>query len=103
MSLEIANTIKAQLGHKALFMIGAKDLTGSANALSFRIGRNCKSVNAIKITLEPSDTYTVEFLYVTKRGIKVRAKCEDVYCDSLHATIESHTGLYTSLGSLGGR
>jgi len=94
----IANIIKDQLGHKALYMIGAKDLTGSENALSFRIGRNCKSVNAIKITLEPSDTYTVEFLYVSKRGVKVRAKCEDVYCDSLHQVIERHTGMYTSLG-----
>ena len=90
----IANIIKDQLGHKALYMIGAKDLTGSENALSFRIGRNCKSVNAIKITLEPSDTYTVEFL----RGSKVVAKCEDVYCDSLHQVIERHTGMYTSLG-----
>ena len=59
-----AHQIREQLGHKALYMLGAKNLGATDRSLSFKIGRNSKKVNYIKITLEPSDTYRVEFLNI---------------------------------------
>jgi len=59
---QVANIIRDQIGGKALFMLGAKNLLahGEENALSFRI-RGSKKVNYIKISLTPSDLYTMEF------------------------------------------
>jgi hypothetical protein len=102
-NMEVANIIKDQIGGRALFMLGAKELIGTENSLQFRIGRNAKGVTHIKITLDPSDTYTVEFTrfrmnhktYVP--SIVVLAKVDDVYVEDLHSVIETHTGMYTSL------
>lgn len=102
-NMEVANTIRDQIGHRALFMLGASNLLGTENSLEFKIGRNAKGVTHIKITLDPSDTYTVEF---AKRrmnhktfvlDVKVLAKIDDVYVDMLHSVIEEYTGMYTSL------
>ena len=95
--LAVANTIRTQLGQRALFMLGAKNLAGDSNSLGFRIGRNAKTVNAIRITLDPCDTYTIRFIRVRGSKITTVAECSDVYADALHATIERQTGLYTSL------
>jgi hypothetical protein len=97
MSLEIANNIRNQIGNRAFAMIGAKNLSGGENYLSFRIGRNAKSVNSIKVTLNAMDTYDVEYGRV--HGTKYTIKSEDmgIYADMLHGSIESNTGMYTSL------
>jgi hypothetical protein len=102
-TLEVADTIRKQLGRKALFMLGAKDLMGSAKErfLQFKIGRNAKSVSHIRITLTPADTYTVTSYRARRsKGVmqcKTLETYEDVYVDSLHQVIESLTGMYTSL------
>lgn len=95
--MTVANTIREQLGRKALFMIGAKDLVGSENSLSFRIGRNEKGVTHIRIVLDPSDTYTLTFLRVRGLSVKEVSSISFVYADQLRSTIETNTGLYTSL------
>jgi hypothetical protein len=89
-----ANIIWQQLG-KARMMIGAKNPISSngGKTLGFKIGRNSKAINGIRITLDPSDTYTMEFM----RGTKVVNKIEDVYADSMHDMIEKYTGLYVRL------
>ena len=91
-----ASIIKNQIGGKALFMIGAKNLLDHGNALSFRV-RGSKAVNYVKITLTPSDLYDVEYGKVWGANYKVKATEEGIYCDMLHASIERNTGLYTSL------
>lgn len=93
----MANTIAAQIGKRAFFMMGARDLLGSANALAFKIGRNAKSVSHVTITLQPDDTYTVVFHRVRGASVKVVSEQDDVYADCLHRVIESGTGLYLSL------
>jgi len=93
----VANTIREQIGGGALFMIGAKNLLDHGDALSFRIGRNSKSVNYIKVTLTPADLYDIEFGWITKNDYKVRATDEGMYFDMLRDSIERNTGLYTSL------
>ena len=50
MTNQIANTIKDQIGPKALYMIGAKDLMGFENGFGFKIMKNSKKVNFVKIT-----------------------------------------------------
>lgn len=96
-TMAVANTIRDQVGGRALFMLGARDLLGSADSLKFRVARNDKGVTHVVIKLDPSDTYTVEFFAV--RGLKCReiASVPFVYADSLNRVIESHTGLRTSL------
>ena len=105
--LEIATTIQSQLGGHCLKMIGAKNLASTSSddghmcGLSFKIGRNAKSVTHVQIMLNGNDTYDVEFLNCSlrRKGAVRRliSSCEGAYVDMLHDLIESHTGLYTSL------
>ena len=58
MSTEVAKTILAQLGGKRFIaMTGANSFTGSADELTFKLPTRGK-MRAVKIKLEPSDTYT---------------------------------------------
>lgn len=97
----IAQTIVKQLGNQAIFMLGARDLIASEGALTFKIGRNAKSVSHLRIRLTPADTYCVEALRIRTKNylpeVKVLASVDDVYVDALHRTIESLTGMYTKL------
>ncbi len=101
----IAQTIGAQLGGlgRVAAMIGAYGFTHDAKgALSFRfkaksIKVNGKSPNYIKISLDPSDTYTVEFGRIHGLTYTVVQTDEGVYCDQLRPLIEQTTGLYLSL------
>ena len=92
--LSVPKEIYRQLGALTFAMIGAKNFLGTENSLKFKIGSNSEKVSQILITLEPSDTYRVAFL---SRSGGVLSEVDDVYVDSLHSTIESHTGLYTRL------
>lgn len=95
--MTIAETIRSQVGRTALFMLGTKSLLASENSLTIAIGRNAKSVSKIRITLDPSDTYTVEFLRIRKLECKTLSSFSDVYAESLHEIISANTGLYLSL------
>lgn len=101
MSLEVANTIRQQIGNRAFFMMGAKDLAGDENSLRWRVGRNAKGVNLVQVQLDPDDTYTVRSYRVRKVNhvpeAKVVSEDSGVYADNLHQIIESQTGLYLSL------
>lgn len=97
MANQIAQTISNQIGGSALYMIGAKNLVAHEDGLSFRIGRNSKSVNYIKITLTSADLYDIEFGYIRGTTYKVRSSEEGLYFDMLRSSIERNTGLYTSL------
>ena len=101
--MEIATTIAQQLGF-ALRMIGAKNLISHSDGLSFRIGRNSKRINYIKITLNASDLYDITFQQVPSvrqicngKEVKTIAESFDVYASGLKGAIERNTGLYTSL------
>lgn len=97
MSNNIAQTISKQIGGSALYMIGAKNLVAHEDGLGFRIGRNSKSVNYVKITLTPADLYDIEFGYIRGTSYKVRSSESGLYFDMLRDSIERNTGLYTSL------
>tara|TARA_Y100000593_G_scaffold57680_1_gene107263 strand:+ start:1108 stop:1461 length:354 start_codon:yes stop_codon:yes gene_type:complete len=106
--MTIPETILDQLGGGFVRMTGAKQFVAFGatdrhyggeepvdNGLSFRLGRNPKSVSHVTIELTPADTYTVRFLRV--RGVKVTtlAEHEDVYADMFHELIRNETGLET--------
>lgn len=91
-----AAAIQQQIGHKAFFMLGARNLMDHGDALSFRI-RGSRKTNYIKITLTAADLYDVEFGKVAKYDYKVVSTTEGAYADMLHGLIETATGLATKL------
>jgi hypothetical protein len=99
-TLQVAQTILQQLGgRRFVAMTGARHFLGGERMLSFRLpsyfARN--GINAVRITLDGSDTYTVEFSKL--RGITFTpiSKHEGIYCDGLQALFTAETGLATSL------
>ncbi len=94
--LAVANTIADQIGNRAFMMMGAKDKLGSADSLQFKI-QGSKFANAVRVTLEADDTYTVAFFKVRKFDFNEVASVGMVYADQLRSVIESKTGLYLSL------
>lgn len=96
--MTIAKTILEQLGgHKFVVMTGARNLGDGGNYLGFRIGRNQTRANYVKITLEPMDWYTVEFIAIRKFTTIPLRKFEQVHCDQLAKVFEEFTGLRTRL------
>ncbi len=92
----VAQIIVGQLGRKALFMMGAKDLMAAPAALTFKI-RGSKFCNQIQISLAADDTYTISFFKIRGISLRLIENCEGVYVDSMHQLISSKTGLYLSL------
>lgn len=98
---EIARTILAQLGaNRFIAMTGAKMFVAGTSYLMFKLpARFAKhGINCVRITLDPSDTYTVEWMNV--RGMKCSNPVETstgVYADSLRSLFASVTGLAVSL------
>lgn len=101
---QIARTIIAQIGSQFIPMIGAYSLLHHPEgALSFRFKAkaakvNGKSPNWIKITLDPRDTYTVEYGRVHGLQFDILHKDEGVYVDVLRSGIEDTVQLRLSLG-----
>jgi len=102
--MSIAQTILEQLGgRRFIVMTGAKNLLAHEDALSMRLpGNMCRQrINYLKIVLDPSDTYTMEFGRVWGSKYKVIETVEGVYCDMLCDIFTSKTGMETSLGTMG--
>ncbi len=97
--MRVAKTILEQLGgNKFRMMTGAKNLGGTENSLSMRIGRNSSNSNYLKITLNMMDLYDVKFSKLTRKfEEKSVTEYNDVFCDSLVEVFERHTGMYTKL------
>ena len=87
-------------GQRAVVMIGAKNIVQSQEenfvAFKFMTGAANKA-NYIKITLNASDTYTVEFGYIRGMNYTVRSSLEGLYAEDLKSYFEEQTKLYLSL------
>lgn len=94
--LTIAKEIYNQIGKKAMFMMGAKNVAGDDNSLSFKISGSPK-FNYIKITLNSLDTYDIKFIKIFNNKITREEEVNGVYNDQLKDIIEKHTSLYLSL------
>jgi MoaA/NifB/PqqE/SkfB family radical SAM enzyme len=98
--MTVANTILEQLGGRRFrAMTGAKDFMGGERSLSFKLpARFAKDgINAVQVTLDASDTYSVGFFRVRGTAIKLVAKMDDVYADALAGVFTKVTGLDTRL------
>jgi hypothetical protein len=96
--MTVAATIRQQVGSRAFVMMGSRLILEDERSILFEI-RGCPKINKARITLEPTDTYRVEFFKIARRGLDVTtvADHEGVYADSLRPLIEKQTGLYLSL------
>ena len=96
MSKQIAKDIVDQLGGRRFqAFVGAKKFLIDGKALFFKIGRNHKKINGIKIYYNHLDLYDIEFLRVSKNGTKVAKKVKNIYNDQLQDIFTKYTGMYT--------
>ena len=99
---QVAQTILSQLGGKRFIaMTGCSNFGSTPNSLSFKLPRGAKNkATHCTITLDASDTYTVEFVKCNMRAAVYRqvvAETSMVYAESLTELFTAATGLYTSL------
>jgi ribosomal protein L5 len=95
-----AQTVLKQLGgNKFIMMTGAKNFVQDAKKrmIGFKIGRNSKSINYVRITLNGMDTYDMEFLRIRGGKVTVVKEVKGVYNDQLQSIFTKYTGLYTHL------
>ena len=100
--LVVADEILRQLGgsNRLKAMVGAHSFRGDRNSLTFNLKARAKrGIRVIKIVLDPSDTYNVEFWSVAP--VKKVAEYEDVYAEGLLQLIERETGLALRLNPVG--
>lgn len=95
--MNVAQTIAQQLGSKALFMIGAKNLMAGKDFLQMRLARNVSGWNVLKIALNGLDLYNMTFYTIRKLKITKEKTVDNIYHDQLRDIIETETGLSTSL------
>ncbi len=99
--MTVANTILEQLGgRRFIVMTGAKNLSGEKNSLTFKIPKAKSGITHVKVTLDPSDTYTVRFIKQARApsfAITTVKEYSDIYADQLRDLFEHTTGLYTRL------
>lgn len=98
--MQVAKTILEQLGGtRFAVMTGAKNFVGGNDSLAFRLPSNFAKdgINTVRVTLDPSDTYTVEFLRIRGTKLTIVATEDMVYCDALRSTFTRVTGLQVSL------
>ena len=100
MGTSIAEIIAHQLGgSKFVAMTGAKGFGSFNNGLTFRLPSNFAKdgINAVRITLEANDTYTMDFMKVRGTNVKDIAQATMVYFDQLQSTFTEYTGLETRI------
>lgn len=96
--LDVPEEILRQLGGAGALsmMIGAKQFVGSQKErmLQFKWSAKAKNgANTVVITLEPTDTYHVQFYSVRGMSFKEKGDFSQVYVDQLRPLFESQTHL----------
>ena len=99
---DAAQTILKQMGGAGRIktMIGAKNFVSSGNSVMFQFPNPNRIANKVRITLDPNDTYTMEF-YKGASADPVKS-FEGLYASDLRKTFEQFTKMYLSLGTMGG-
>jgi hypothetical protein len=97
----IGRTIIEQMGGvgKLRAMLGAQ-ITLVPRGVQIRWpSRHRSRGNMVEITLQPNDTYDMEFYNVSRKGKKPVKKYNDVYWEQLIELFEDQTGWYLRLAS----
>ena len=98
MDAKKAKTILQQLGaNRFIAMTGAKNFAFDSKYMSFKIGRNSKGINHVRIAHNAKDLYDMEFGFNSVKGYKVKKKVKDVYADMLSKIFQKYTGMRTRL------
>lgn len=98
---EIGQTILQQMGgaRRIAMMTGAKNFVMYPNGVRFSWpSKQPSKGNEVKVTLDPSDTYTVEFFNVRQGIPKSVKKYTDIYAEDLISLFERQTGYYLRMG-----
>ena len=96
-------TIIAQMGGPMIFKMAFKSCayaTSPNPAVTFLVAPSLKKsakCSHVRVTLEPSDTYKVEFINVRGTDVKTVYETDSIYNDQLKGLVEEKTGLYLSL------
>jgi len=94
---QVSDTIRKQIGAKALFLIGAKKFVYTPDGgLRFKVGRNKLNANMIHVKLNGKDLYDIQFWSIRGASGKVKKQVDDVYAEDLRKTIGHELGLVTS-------
>jgi len=97
---QIAQTILDQMGgqRRLSVMIGATNFVSHPRGVSFSFPRpGSRKPNYLKITLEPSDTYTLEFGSRHGYNYKKLKTFDDIYAEQLGEIFSRTTGLHLRL------
>ena len=92
---DVASIILEQLGGMGRLraMLSARDFAKSENSLTFKWpNKDLLRGNTLKITLDPSDTYTMQFYAVRGGQSKLVKEFTDVYADQLTTIFRDWTG-----------
>jgi hypothetical protein len=103
--MNVATEILNQLGgNRFAVMTGAKAFGADGNALVFRLPSNFAKdgINAVRVTLDPCDTYTVRFMRVRGTSMKLVNEVAGVYNVDLRDVFTEATGLLCTMGTLRG-
>lgn len=107
--MTVATTILAQLGgRRFIACTGTRDFIGGEYSLKMTLPKNKSKANRLLITLDSTDTYTVEFFKYRPASIRVNHKAQTatvveeksteiksfsgIYCDQLQEIFEQVTG-----------
>ena len=98
--LQVAQTIIAQMGgtRRLSLMVGASLFAGDDTSAMFSF-KGSRKMNKCRVTLDASDTYTVEFFKFSPSKLNIAPVVEEisgVYAEMLVDIFESRTGLYLS-------
>lgn len=96
---QIATTIFEQLGgNRFKLMTGARQVSFESDG-SLTVKLPCNGVRgfALRIALNASDLYDMEFITIKRNWEITKKTINDVYCDQLQSVFTAETGLYTSL------
>jgi hypothetical protein len=94
---QIADTIRQQVGPRALYMIGAKNFATMGSNLSFKVGRNRPGFTHVDIELTPDDLYTVTFYRIRAHKVAAKEQYTGIYADMLTGLIADTTKMVVSL------
>jgi hypothetical protein len=96
-------TLIAQMGGPKIFAMAFKSCAYAVSPnlqVTFAVApalKRAAKCSHVRVTLDPSDTYTVEILNVRGATTKTVSETQGVYCDMLKELDEGKTGLYLSL------
>jgi hypothetical protein len=97
--MRIAATILDQLGgNQFQTMTGARNFVPGSDYLQFDMPRGMakfdgKTINKVRITLEPTDTYKIEMWKFQRLELIPVTTRSGIYCDTLRDCFSKMTGL----------